>query len=88
MVDMEKGQMEYEMKSISTSYQFIHCEISHLDGGKSHSLIVVYAHYQLSQWGHLWVDIKNIAKNVYGMWMVIVLEFPKVKFIYTKNLKF
>lgn len=40
---------KWNVKSISTSYQFIHCEISHLDGGKSHSLIVVYAHYQLSQ---------------------------------------
>lgn len=59
------------MKIIDSFDQFIHCEVYHLDGEKSHNLTVIYTHNQLSQRRKLLVDIKNYAKSIQGTWMVI-----------------
>lgn len=59
------------MKTIVRSDQFIHCEVYHLDGTKSHNLIVIYAQNQSSKRRKLWIDIKNCTTNIQGSWMVI-----------------
>ncbi|PNX83937.1 hypothetical protein L195_g039987 [Trifolium pratense] len=62
---------KWNVKLLTCSDQFIHCEVYDVSGKLSHWMSVIYAQNQLANRKKLWLDIKNCANSIQGPWMVI-----------------